>query len=492
MSGRQGPQSPLPPTCRATREFSFRPRIINPVKIRKVVLFAADEEVRGAGAALRDRMPWIDIIAPTNPLAASSLTCNEACAFVLDDTAITLVQPEAIRKNNADAVIVLLSANPLVQCSPPPVALAKFPYTARADLVFATSRKEFAAARVIPAAVRAAEDRLNIQKYKRVRRFIFLIVDDEPRWFSQFLPVLYGIIGQRADVMVTRTYEETLSFLFGVDADTGIDVTRYLQQGHGDDVVCLITDIFFPKGSALNSDAGRDLIKLVRKYYPRYPIIVASKAKEALELGNDVLLMPKGDPGSLDRLRDYILNFTGLGDFLIRDASGAELHRVKTIHEMYRILEKAERDDAEGVALRALLEPYGENDHFSTWLYMHSYRELGDSLRPKRARGPSMVRVLKRHLKREILRMQYTPLMIDGTKVFNLGDLLNALRAADPATIQPLADNDIISSWLDRKGYPELAEELRPIHGSGARMVHEATQCVEKWMSIYEREGQSP
>jgi hypothetical protein len=337
--------------------------------------------------------------------------------------------------------------------------------------------------------VRAAEDRLNIEKYSQVRRFIFLIVDDEPRWFSQFLPVLYGVIGQRADVMVTRTYEETLEFLFGVERESEIDARNYHLRGHGDDVVCLITDIFFPRGDEPASDAGRDLIRLTRMYYPRYPIIVASKAKEALDMEREAFVMPKGDPGSLEKLHDYIRNFTGMGDFLIRDENGIEIRRVRNIHEMYRLLEEAEGRTEEAEKLKERLDAYGAYDQFSTWLYMHSFRELGDTLRPIRLEGPRLIRTVKRHLRREILRMRYTPLVVDRIRVFTLSELVDVLRTVDPEKIQPLSDDDVFSSWLDRKGYPELAEELRPIHGSGDEMVRRLIERLEKWLEFYRVRG---
>ena len=183
---------------------------------------------------------------------------------------------------------------------------------------------------IITAVVRCAEDKLNIEKYSKERRFIFLIVDDEPRWFSQFLPVLYNIIGQRADVMVTRTYEQALKFLFDVNHSTEIN-EDYRSQGKGDDVVCLITDIFFPKNNNLESDAGRELVHLVNKFYPRIPIIIASKARQADDLRRIAYIMPKGDPGSLETLSDYIHDFTGMGDFIIRGKSGKEHYRIKHI-----------------------------------------------------------------------------------------------------------------------------------------------------------------
>ncbi len=475
------------------REFAFNPRIINPAKMTRAVIFSADEQVRLAGKALNETMPWIRIDVMTNPLAVSNNTSDAPTVFIFDDTALNVVDAESIRKFNSDAVLVLLSLNEFVHCSPPSVARAKLPYTQKADLTFALGRREFAAEKIISSVVRSAEDLINIKKYSRVKRYIFLIVDDEPRWFSQFLPVLYNIIGQRADVMITRTYEETLSFLFGVEDETTIDPKEYSLSGHGDDVVCLITDIFFPKKDQISSEAGKDLIKLINTYYPRIPIIIASKAQEVNQFRDVGFILPKGDPGSLETLRHYIRDFTGIGDCIIRKKTGEELYRIKDIHGMFDLLLEAEKDTDEARELREILELYGEKDKFSTWLYMHSFRALGDELRPKRVRGHALVSLLKRYIKREILQTKFMPLVVNGIKIFDLDDLLNLFRTTDPADLQEYSDNDIFSSWLDRKGYSELAEELRPIHGSGDRLIRALAEHVERWIRVQRnREEKSP
>ncbi len=469
--------------------FSFSPRIINPKKIANVILFSADEKVRRSGKVLEKEMPWIDCTVLSDPLSVSDYHSERASVFVLDDTSMTFVDSKKIHENNTDAVVILLSSNDQIHRSSPSVAFEKFPYTGDADLIFAFNQTKYIPNQIITAVVRCAEDLLNIEQFSKERRFIFLLVDDEPRWFSQFLPVLYGIIGQRADVKVTRTYEETLQFLFGVEQESDIDKNHYLNNGHGDDVVCLITDVFYPRGQEQHSNAGVDLIKLVNIYYPRIPTIIASKAKEAEDLKDMAFVLPKGDPGSIETLRDYIYDHTGIGDFLVRDKSGKELYRAKHITDMYKIIKRAQRDTTEASQLRSILENYGRKDSFSTWLYMHGFRELGDRLRPMHIFGQEMISVLKSHLKKEIFRMEKTPLIIDRSKVFNLSDLVEVLRKADPSIIQPLSDSDTFSTWLDCKSYPELAEELRPIHGSGKRLSLKIAGIIEKWIKIYaERE----
>jgi len=469
--------------------FSFSPRIINPKKIANVILFSADEKVRRSGKVLEKEMPWIDCTVLSDPISVSNFHSERATVFVLDDTSMTFVDSKKIQENNKDAVVILLSSNDQIHRSSPSVALEKFPYTGDADLIFAFNQTKYIPNQIITAVVRCAEDLLNIEQFSQERRFIFLIVDDEPRWFSQFLPVLYDIIGQRADVKVTRTYEETLQFLFGVEHESDIDKDQYLGNGHGDDVVCLITDVFYPRGQEQRSHAGVDLIKLVNIYYPRIPTIIASKAKEAEDLKDMAFVLPKGDPGSIETLRDYIYDHTGIGDFLVKDKGGKELYRAKHITDIYKIIKRAQRDTTEASQLRSILENYGRKDSFSTWLYMHGFRELGDRLRPMHITGQEMISILKSHLKKEILRMEKTPLIIDGSEVFDLSGLVEVLRKADPSTIQPLSDSDTFSTWLDCKSYPELAEELRPIHGSGKRMSLKIADIVEKWIKVYaERE----
>ncbi len=466
-------------------ERPFRPRVINPLKIRRVAVFSGDSEIREALPILTEFMPWVETEILGDPRAVIRRASRDATAFLFDDTGLKLCDTDRLRRGIPQAVVVLLTSNPVIQCAPPEVAREKYGYPAKADLVFAVNKTDLPAPLVLQSVVRAAEDLINIRSVSPMQRFIFLIVDDEPRWFSQFLPVLYNIIGQRADVMLTRTYEETLRFLFGVDEEAEIDPAAYRQRGHGEDVVSLIADLYFPRGSDVKSQAGADLIRLVNRYYPRIPVVVASKAPEAQAFKDRAYILPKGDPGTLKALRDYILDFTGLGDFLILDPEGRELYRIKDIHGMYRMLLDAEKDTPQASRLRQALELYGENDKFSTWLYMHSYRELGDRLRPRKSRGRHLVRLLKNQLVEEIAGLEETALTIDGRKIFRLQDLLNVLGSLAPEKIQPYSDLDIFSSWLDRKGFPELAEELRPIHGSGPALSETLARVVEKWIKRY-------
>jgi hypothetical protein len=210
----------------ARPERPFRPRVINPVKIRRVTVFSGDSGIREALPILTEFMPWVQTEILGDPRALVRRASCEATAFLFDDTGLKLCDTDRLRRNSPQAVVALLTSNPVIQCAPPEVARAKYGYPAKADLVFAVNKTDLPAPLVLQSVVRAAEDLVNIRSASPAQRFIFLIVDDEPRWFSQFLPVLYNIIGQRADVMLARTYEETLRFLFGVEKEAETTSSR--------------------------------------------------------------------------------------------------------------------------------------------------------------------------------------------------------------------------------------------------------------------------
>ncbi len=477
------------PCAEHGRDLLYIPRVINPVRIEEVVLLAAAEEIRAARDAVAAALPWVEVRVWANPLALADACTARPTVAVLDDTALNLADVAAARRRCDSLVVVLLSSNRLVQTSPPDVGREACPYVAKADLVFAHDTSRWASAQTVLAAVRAAEDHLNIARHPDVRRFIFLVVDDEPRWFSEFLPALYEIIGQRACVRLARTFEEAERFLVGAAGGSGEEALA--SRAHGDDVIGLITDIYFPRQGVVSGEAGRALIDLVIRRYPRIPIVVASKTREADELRDAVLVLPKGDPDFLPALRAYVRDRTGMGDFVIVDRNGREKHRAKDVHGLQRLLAAAGGADAEAEELRGILSVYGEQDRFSSWLYMHGFRELADRLRPERLTGAPMVALLQSELARELERVRHTPLLLDGRVVRDLASLSAVLASASPQAVQAAADRDALSGWLDLQGYSELADELRPIHGRGDAFRQAIAGVVAKWEAVYSGRSRS-
>ena len=157
---------------RASREYEFIPRIINPIKMKRALFFAADARVRESRKVLQDKMPWLRTEVLSNPLSVMAAASDEPSVFLFDDTSLAILDTKKLRAGSQDSVFVLLSFQPFIHCAPPQAAAKKYPYTDFADLVFAVNRNEFPPETVVLPAVRAAEDRLNIKKHSSLRRFI--------------------------------------------------------------------------------------------------------------------------------------------------------------------------------------------------------------------------------------------------------------------------------------------------------------------------------
>ena len=57
----------------ARKEYPFTPRIVNPIRIKYVILFSADEEIRRSRNIIQAKMPWVRVRVLSDPLAASNV-----------------------------------------------------------------------------------------------------------------------------------------------------------------------------------------------------------------------------------------------------------------------------------------------------------------------------------------------------------------------------------------------------------------------------------
>jgi len=442
-------------------------RIINPHKIRKAFVLATNSAIRGAAARLNNHLPYCNVEVLSGPKAWNKKLADKTFVLFLDEGAIPFYVRSEFKRRNPQGTVVLLSYDLQAGSAPTREEVERVcPLSRQADIVFYVNDGDCAPSKVMPAAVRYVEDLHNIEYHSKARRFIFLVVDDELRWFSQFLPVLYRVIGQRAGVITARTFEEA----------------RAIMDIHGSDVVCVITDMLFPKGGVVTAEAGRELVITTKIERPRIPIIVASKADRGVELQDIALILPKGDPGAVEILDRYIHDFSGLGDFLFFQ-NGRLWRRASTLEELR---------DAIAAAPIGLLEEYAENDYFSTWLYMHGFKNLADRLVVREDRGKELKDVLLSTFEQEVIRVKEQELvLLNGKKEVagrarTIDQLQDLVRRVDERVLKEHSANDVFSMWLMRKGYPELADRIRPIHGDGEELREALVAAFDEWSREHE------
>jgi CheY-like chemotaxis protein len=255
--------------------------------------------------------------------------------------------------------------------------------------------------KILLAIVKYIEDRRNLRHDTGEAGVpAIIVVEDNVRYYSSFLPVIYselmlhahnlmpeGLnrahklmrIRARPKILLCETYEEAWGF-----------ITDY-----PDEILGLISDIEFPRGGRFDPLAGVALAKEVRALRHDIPIMLQSSKPENEELAHQAgaSFLLKDSPVLLHQLRDFMADGFGFGDFVFRLADGTELDRAQ---DLQGLIERLWTVPAESIAHHAA------GNHFSRWLKTRTEFSLAESLRPRQLSDFGGVEELRHYLIRSI------------------------------------------------------------------------------------------
>ncbi len=233
------------------------------------------------------------------------------------------------------------------------------------------------------AMIKQVEDRRNAEHDILVGGVqAIILVEDEPRFYSVYLPHFYteittqtgrlmseGInlshrllrIRARPKILLAQSYEEAWE----------------LYERYAGNILGIVTDVSFPRGGALDSHAGIDLAVEVRDLDEDLPILVQSAddehREEAYAVGAE--FMSKRSPHLLEDLREYILDHFGFGDFIFKLPDGSEIARAGGMRSLLHYLAEVPEES---------LVYHASRNHFSAWLKARTEFELATMLRPRK------------------------------------------------------------------------------------------------------------
>ena len=236
-------------------------------------------------------------------------------------------------------------------------------------------------ARILLAMAKYIEDRANAPHDTAAGVRVVIVVEDNIRYYSAFLPTIYAeliahsqnVISEgmnlahklvrmraRPKILLCTSYEEAW---------------QYVQQYQAN-LLGLISDIHFPMGGKPEPDAGYLLAQRVRELMPDLPVLLQSSRAEcrerAWEAGASFVL--KGSPTLLADLRRFMTERFAFGDFVFRMEDGQEVGRAHDLRSLEHLLGTV---PAESVGYHA------ERNHFSNWLIARTEFELAFRLRPR-------------------------------------------------------------------------------------------------------------
>src|SRR5271170_3104977 len=253
-------------------------------------------------------------------------------------------------------------------------------------------------ARILIAIVKYIEDKRNVLHDTRAMGVpVLLVVEDNIRYYSSFLPVIYTELIKQS----RRVIQEGINVahkLVRMQArpkillSSNFEEAAQLVQEYRDYLFALVSDVEFPCDGKLSPEAGFELARLMRALVPVVPVVLQTSRTEfrprALAAGYSFLR--KRSPTLLKDLRRILTEQFGFGDFVFRLADLKEVGRAKDLHELEEQLQTVPPES---------LTYHAQSNHFSHWLMARTEFALAAKLRPRKVsdfNGPE-------HLRRDLI-----------------------------------------------------------------------------------------
>ncbi len=237
--------------------------------------------------------------------------------------------------------------------------------------------------RILISMVKYIEDKRNVaHDTAEIGVPVILVVEDNIRYYSSFLPVIYtelltqsrrlireGInvahklmrMRARPKILLASTYEEASEF--------ACEYQEYLLGA--------VSDVEFPRAGELSPEVGFDLAHMIRGLVSDAPIVLQSSRTEfrARAHSQGFSFLRKGSPTLLRDLRRFLSDQFAFGDFVFRLPDHSEVARATDLNELE---ERLGTVPAESIGYHA------QGNHFSRWLRARTEFALAQRLRPRK------------------------------------------------------------------------------------------------------------
>jgi CheY-like chemotaxis protein len=251
--------------------------------------------------------------------------------------------------------------------------------------------------RILISIVKYIEDKRNVDHDTHaVGVPVILVVEDNIRYYSSFLPTIYTeLITQSRRLLseglnvahkLVRMRARPKILLASNYEDAAQQVMKYRDYLLG-----VVSDVEFPRAGALSPDSGFDLAHMVREEVPDAPIVLQTSRTEfrARAHAEGYSFLRKRSPTLLRDLRRFLTEQFGFGDFAFRLPDGSEVARARDLNELEARLHEV---PAESIAY------HSERNHFSRWLRARTEFALAQKLRPRKVSDFASLEHLRRDL----------------------------------------------------------------------------------------------
>jgi hypothetical protein len=251
--------------------------------------------------------------------------------------------------------------------------------------------------RILIAIVKLIEDERNALHDTRAMGVpVLLLVEDDIRYYSAFLPVIYTELIMQSR-RVIREGVNVAHKLMRMRARPKILLCSNYEEASRqigrfrDYLLGVVSDIEFPREGALHPEAGFELARAVCTVVPDVPIVLQSSRAEfrARAHAAGYSFLRKRSPTLLRDLRRLMTDQFAFGDFVFRLPSQTEVARASDLDGLEARLREVPVES---------LTYHAQSNHFSRWLTARTEFALAQKLRPRKVSDFESIEHLRQDL----------------------------------------------------------------------------------------------
>jgi hypothetical protein len=228
------------------------------------------------------------------------------------------------------------------------------------------------------------EDRINVVNDTKVGLVrVILLVEDSPKYYSRYLPILYKIVMEQTRRIIDDVSTDELYRVLRMRARPKIllastyEEACHILQEYREFMLCLITDVKFDREYKPDENAGESLVEFAKKLIPELPTIIQSSdpANVSIAYRFKSTFIDKNSETLSQDFQSFITHYLGFGNFIYRDRFGKQIAQANTLKEFEAQLRT--------IPAESLLY-HARRNHFSLWLMARGEIRVAKIINPKK------------------------------------------------------------------------------------------------------------